>query len=105
MKAGSILIAAAVSCSVGLLGEFRVGNSDVQGFRISFGESEAQAAPRHAVRRTARRTARRTTRRTVRRLTALPAGCPLVGLYYYCGGIHYQQAVEGGQTVYIVVTP
>lgn len=101
MKAGRILIVAAASCTIGLLGEFQVGNSDDQGPRISFGVSEAQAAPRHA----ARRVGRRTTRRTVRRLTVLPVGCPLAGPYYYCGGVYYQQAVEGGQTVYIVVTP
>ena len=46
MKAGRILIVAAVSCTIGLLGEFRVGNFDGQAPRISFGVSEAQAAPR-----------------------------------------------------------
>ncbi len=70
MKAGRILIVAAVSCTIGLLGEFRVGNLDGQDPRISFGVSEAQAAPRHA----ARRTARRTTRRTVRRLSEFRCG-------------------------------
>lgn len=102
MKAGRILIAAAVVCSVGFLGEVRVGDSGGQGPRISLGVSEAEARP---ARRVARRTARRTTRRVVRRHVALPVGCPLVGLYYYCGGVHYEQVVEDGATVYVVVTP
>jgi len=38
-------------------------------------------------------------------LAALPVGCPLVGLYYYCGGVYYQSVVQDGSTVYIVVTP
>lgn len=106
MKLGRILIAAAVVCTVGFPGEFRVENAGGQGPRISFGVSEAKAgAGRREVRRTARRTARRTTRRVMRRHAVLPVGCPLVGLYYYCGGIHYQQVVEDGATVYIVVTP
>ncbi len=67
--------------------------------------SEAQAgASRSEARRVARRTARRTTRRVNRR-NSLPAGCPLRGLYYYCGGVYYQNVVQDGATVYIVVTP
>ncbi len=38
-------------------------------------------------------------------LATLPRGCPLVGLYYYCGGVYYQSVVQDGSTVYIVVTP
>ncbi len=38
-------------------------------------------------------------------LTALPRGCPLVGWYYYCGGVYYQSTVQSGSTVYVVVTP
>jgi hypothetical protein len=38
-------------------------------------------------------------------LATLPRGCPLVGLYYYCGGVYYQSVVREGSTVYIVVTP
>ena len=67
-----------------------------------FGLTQAQAA---APRRAARRTARRTTWRTTARLTTLPAGCRRQGTYYYCNGIHYQGIVQGGSTVYVVVTP
>jgi len=102
MMAGRILIAAAMVFTVGFFGDFRVVNSGGQGPSISFGANEAEARP---ARRAARRTARRTTRRTVRRLTVLPYGCPLVGFYYYCGGIYYEQIVEDGETIYIVVTP
>jgi hypothetical protein len=73
-----------------------------QGPRISLGVSEAEALPRHRV---ARRTARRTSRRVARRHAVLPVGCPLVGLYHYCGGVYYQPVVESGKTVYVVVTP
>ncbi len=38
-------------------------------------------------------------------LATLPRGCPLMGLYYYCGGVYYQSTVRDGSTVYIVVTP
>ncbi len=105
MNVGKILIAAAVLCTVGFLSEVRVGSSvgssdDVKSLRISFGVSEAQAARGVAV-----RTTRRVTRRTVRRYTVLPVGCPLSGRYYYCGGCYYQAVVEGGTTVYIIVTP
>lgn len=51
------------------------------------------------------RVARRTARRTTRRLNSLPAGCPLMGLYYYCNGVYYQRMVDSGSTYYIVVTP
>lgn len=68
---------------------------------LEIGVSAAEAAPRHAARRTARRTSRRTTRRYV----ALPRGCPLVGAYYYCGGVYYQRVTDGGQTAYIIVVP
>ena len=101
MNVGKILIAAAVVCTVGFLSEVRVGNSDVKSLRIPFGVSEVQAAPRQV----ARRTTRRVVRRNVRRYTVLPAGCPLVGLYYYCGGVYYQVVVESGTTVYIIITP
>ncbi len=100
MKAGRTLIAAAVVCSVGFLGEVRVENAGGQGPRVSFGVSQAEAGP---ARRTTRRVARRTTRRVVRRHVVLPAGCPLAGAYYYCGGVYYEEVVEDGVTVYIVV--
>ena len=43
--------------------------------------------------------------RTAAFLATLPRGCPLVGLYYYCGGVYYQSTVQSGSTVYVVVTP
>ncbi len=43
--------------------------------------------------------------RTAAFLATLPRGCPLVGLYYYCGGVYYQSTVQNGSTVYVVVTP
>ena len=103
MKAVRILIAAAVACTAVFFTEFRVERTGDQAPRISFGVSQAEALPYH--RRVARRTARRTSRRVARRHAVLPGGCPLVGLYYYCGGVYYQPVVESGQTVYIVVTP
>ncbi len=98
MKVGRLLTAAAVAGAVGFLGEVRVENAGGQAPRISIGVSEAQARP-------ARRVARRTSRRTVRRHVALPGGCPLSGRYYYCGGVYYEEVVDNGATVYIVVTP
>ncbi len=102
MKAGRIIIAAAVVFSVGFLGEVRVENAGSQGPLVSFGVSKAEAGP---ARRTARRTSRRTTRRVVRRHSVLPHGCPLAGAYYYCGGVYYQPVIESGTTVYVIVTP
>jgi len=102
MKAVRILIAAVIACTGVFFTELRVEPIGDQGPRISFGVRQAEALPRHRV---ARRTARRTSRRVARRHAFLPAGCPLVGLYYYCGGIYYQPVVEAGSTVYIVVTP
>lgn len=52
--------------------------------------------------------ARRTSRRTARRqayIHSLPAGCPIRGAYYYCGGVYYQAVPQGGSTVYVVVNP
>jgi hypothetical protein len=103
MKAVRILIAAAVACTAVFFTEFRVERTGDQGPRISLGVSEAEALPYH--RRVARRTARRTSRRVARRHAFLPAGCPLTGAYYYCGGVYYQPVVESGSTVYVVVTP
>ena len=103
MKAARILIAVAVACTAGFFTEFRVEHTGDQGPRISLGVRQAEAAPYH--RRVARRTARRTSRRVARRHAFLPAGCPLTGAYYYCGGVYYQPVVESGTTVYVVVTP
>ena len=41
--------------------------------------------------------------------SAIPAGCPIVDTYvvpyYYCGGVYYEQQMEGDDIVYMVVTP
>ena len=41
--------------------------------------------------------------------SAVPAGCPIVHTYatpyYYCGGVYYEQQMEGDEVVYMVVTP
>jgi hypothetical protein len=103
MKAMRILIAAAVACTAVFFTEFRVEHTGDERPRVSLGVSEAEALPYH--RRVARRTARRTSRRVARRHAFLPAGCPLMGAYYYCGGVYYQPVVEQGKTVYVVVTP
>ncbi len=102
---GRVLLAATLGCSIGLLADVRIETTGEERARISLGVSEAEAAPRHQARRVSRRTARRTTRRTVYRHTVLPVGCPLVGVYYYCGGVYYQPMVESGATYYIIVTP
>lgn len=71
----------------------------------SLGFTTAEARP---ARRVVRRTARRTTRRTVGRMnyySALPAGCVPHSAYYYCGGVYYQEDIQDGATVYIIVTP
>ncbi|MGZ3422371.1 MAG: hypothetical protein ACXWUG_10360 [Polyangiales bacterium] len=64
-------------------------------------------------RRVARRTARRTSRRQVAYAggyggggyaTAQPEGCTVVtGAFWECGGIRYQQAMQGDQVVYVQV--
>jgi hypothetical protein len=66
---------------------------------------------------TSRRVARRTSRRTSQRqmayggasggggyVTALPSGCAVVtGAFWECGGVRYQQAMQGDQVVYVQV--
>ncbi len=72
---------------------------------VGFTLPTAEALP---ARRVARRTARRTSRRTTARMnyySSLPAGCPLRGAYYYCGGVYYQPVVRGGSTTYVIVNP
>jgi hypothetical protein len=109
MKAVRILIATAVACTAGFFTEFRVEHIGDQGPRVSLGVSQAEAQyvyrGRGMARRSVRRTSRRTSRRVARRHAVLPAGCPLAGLYHYCGGVYYQPVVESGKTVYVVVTP
>ncbi len=106
MKTVRILIAAAVACTAGFFTELRVEHIGDQDRSISLGVRQAEALPRHRMaRRTSRRVARRTSRRVARRHAYLPAGCPLTGAYYYCGGVYYQPVVESGSTVYVVVTP
>ena len=68
-----------------------------------FTAAEAQT-PRAVDRRVSRRTARRTTRRVEYR-NSLPAGCVRRPPYWYCGGVYYNSVVQGGQTVYVIVTP
>lgn len=54
----------------------------------------------------ARRTSRRTTRRAVAAtaaVTSLPAGCVPAGATYTCGAASYQEVVDGGNVVYVVV--
>ncbi len=104
MRFKLILLSAALGCSIGLLADARIETIGQKSTRVllSFGGGEAVAA---AARRAVRRTSRRTSRRVARRHSALPHGCPLVGAYYYCGGVYYQPVVENGSTVYIVVTP
>ncbi len=104
MRFKLILLSAVLGCSIGLLADARIETTGQKSTRVllSFGGGEAVAA---AARRAVRRTSRRTSRRVARRHSALPHGCPLVGAYYYCGGVYYQPVVENGSTVYIVVTP
>ncbi len=99
-----ILLSVALGCSVGLLVDARIETTGQKITQISFGVGEAFAY-RGQTRRVARRTSRRTSRRVARRYSALPRGCPLVGYYYYCGGVYYQPVVESGSTVYVIVTP
>ena len=105
MRFKTILLSAALGCSVGLLADARIETTAQRNAQISFGVGEAAARSLGQTRRVARRTSRRTSRRVVRRHSALPMGCPRAGAYYYCGGIYYQPVVESGTTVYIIVTP
>ena len=63
---------------------------------------------------TSRRVARRTSRRTSRRhgaaygayggggyATAPPSNCMHTGAFWECGGMQYQQAMQGDQVVYV----
>ena len=102
---GRVLLPVMVGFGIGLLVDARTETTDQTSMYVLLGIAEAAAAPRHHVRRVSRRTARRTTRRTVYRHSVLPVGCPLVGAYYYCGGMYYQPVVESGATYYIIVTP
>jgi hypothetical protein len=105
MRFQKFLLSAVLGCSVGLLADARIENTGQKSTQVSFGVGEAVAGSRSQTRRVARRTARRTSRRVSRRHAALPSGCPLAGAYYYCGGVYYQPVVEGGTTVYVIVTP
>ncbi len=107
MKIKMVLLSAALGCSIGLLADARIeitGQKSTQ-ILLSFGVGEAVAQRRGHTRRVARRTSRRTARRVSHRYVALPAGCPLRGPYYYCGGVYYQAVVESGSTTYVIVTP
>ncbi len=105
MKIKMVLLSVALGCSVGLLADARIETTGQKSTQISFGVGEAVARSLGQTRRVARRTSRRTSRRVARRYSALPRGCPLVGYYYYCGGVYYQPVVESGSTVYVIVTP
>ncbi len=104
MRFKKFLLPVALGCSVGLLADVRIETTGQKSTQISFGVGEAVAYRGHT-RRVARRTARRTSRRVSRRHAVLPRGCPLVGAYYYCGGVYYQPVVQSGTTVYVIVTP
>ncbi|MGB0694322.1 MAG: hypothetical protein ACPGOY_01650 [Rhodospirillaceae bacterium] len=72
----------------------------------------ADGADRRQTRRIARRTSRRTARRVERRhdyYDSLPGGCVSVVLagigYWNCGGLYYQEVIQDGAQVYIIVTP
>jgi len=54
-------------------------------------------------RRTSRRVSRRTVARTTAAMTTLPAGCVAAGAVYTCGTTQYQQVIDGGNVVYVVV--
>ena len=105
MSFKKILLSVALGCSVGLLADARIETTGQKGPQFSFGVGEAVARGRGETRRIARRTSRRTSRRVSRRHSVLPSGCPLAGAYYYCGGVYYQPVVQGGTTVYVIVTP
>lgn len=102
--AAAAIVAAAFTMGLSVEPSSRQDTGDVT---FSF-SGTAHAGSRDEARRVARRTSRRTARRTSARhnyYNSLPRGCPLRGLYYYCGGNYYQPVVQGGTTVYIIVTP
>ena len=70
--------------------------------------AQADSLNRGEVRRTVRRTARRIDRRQDRR-TGLPGGCVYVVIndraYWRCGSIYYQEIIDNGVTVYVIVEP
>ena len=105
MRFKVILLSVALGAGIGLLADVRIETVGQKTTQISFGIGEAVATFRGGTRRVARRTSRRTSHRVARRHAALPHGCPLVGAYYYCGGVYYQPVIESGTTVYIIVTP
>lgn len=103
---GKSLLMASIVAVAAFAGVPQIQHNENGQVSVRYGAAPAQAGPRHReARRVARRTSRRTTRRTVRRLTVLPAGCAWRAPYHYCGGVYYQPVVEGGTTVYVVVTP
>ncbi|MEM7744431.1 MAG: hypothetical protein AAF409_12055 [Pseudomonadota bacterium] len=80
-------------------------SSDSTSIARSLSAAEATA---NSNRRVARRTARRTSRRVNRRhdyYRALPGGCARAGLYWRCGSVYYNEVVDNGATVYVIVTP
>lgn len=102
------LIVVAAACAVGLSAHVSMpatpnGAISLPTFSL-VGEAAAQSPERRSMRRTARRTARRTSERVAYR-NSLPAGCVRRGAYWYCGGVYYQQSVQNGVTIYIVVNP
>ena len=84
----------------------------VIGFSTAHARDNNRAEARVAARGTSRRTARRTARRVNRRhdyYYSIPTGCTKIiingQLYRYCSGIYYQEVVDSGDTVFVIVNP
>lgn len=74
------------------------------GFGVAMQSAQAQSSSRQVARRTARRTSRRTSAR-MNYYNRLPGNCVRRIPYYYCGGVYYEETVQNGNNVYVIVTP
>jgi hypothetical protein len=109
MKLGKPMRIAALATAMYVGGVLFIGPSgnSTSVFSI-FATPAAEAQERNEVRREVRRTIRRIERRHQHH-RVLPRGCSLVvkrgQRSWFCGGIYYQELLDGGKTVYIIVTP
>ena len=111
MRRGKLIVAVAVAIGLVSFIGIETGSgdgTDAVSELIGAKRAQADVSDRRQARRVARRTARRVARRHAR-LSALPNDCVAVVVsgvsYWLCDSIYYQEIVEDGATVYIVVNP
>jgi len=109
MKLGRTILTVATAAAISLGGAlFLETDGNNTSILSLFATSVAEAKDGNQIRHPERRTVRRVERRHQYH-RVLPRGCSTVILrgqrFWFCGGLYYQQVLNGGQTVYVIVTP